>query len=146
MCTTISSRFIKIGRKTKKNINSPFFCLEFQSASKFVKMVHIFSWIHGRENKRIFLPIIYKQHIYILVDENLDYCGFLALYCLMFIFGLVQAVVSIVASGYSCKAVCCRRNSKYPGTVKYLGRNVIFAPPSNTKNPTSGPAPVLLNA
>ena len=72
------------------------------------------------------------QHISILA-------GLLALYGLMLIVGLVQAVVSIVASGFSCAAVCCQKKSNYPG-------NVIFAPPSNTKNPTCGPVPVLLNA
>ena len=51
-----------------------------------------------------------------------------ALYCLMIILGLVQAVTAIVASRFSCAAICCRKNLKYPGTV-------IFAP-----------APVTLNA
>ena len=58
----------------------------------------------------------------------------------MLILGLVQAVTSIVASGFSCAAVCCRQNSKYPG-------NVIFAPPpTNTNNQTFVPAPVVLNS
>ena len=57
----------------------------------------------------------------------------------MLILGLVQAVTSIVASGFSCAAVCCRQNSKYPG-------NVIFAPPINTNNQTFVPAPVVLNS
>ena len=57
----------------------------------------------------------------------------------MLILGLVQAVAAIVASGYSCAAICCRQNSKYPGTV-------IFAPPpTNSNNQTFVPAPVSLN-
>ena len=56
----------------------------------------------------------------------------------MLIIGLVQAVTAIVASGYSCAAVCCRQNSKYPGTV-------IYAPPTNSNNQTFVPAPVSLN-
>ena len=67
-----------------------------------------------------------------------DYSGFLTLYCLMLIASLIQAVAAIVASGYSCAAICCRQNSKYPGTV-------IFAPPTNSNNQTFVPAPVSLN-
>ena len=57
----------------------------------------------------------------------------------MLILGLVQAVSAIVASGYSCAAVCCRQNSNYPGTV-------IFAPPNNTNNQAFNPVPVYLNS
>ena len=57
----------------------------------------------------------------------------------MLILGLVQAVAAIVASGYSCAAICCRQNSNYPGTV-------IFAPPNNTKNETFVPTQVSLNS
>ena len=67
-----------------------------------------------------------------------DYSGFLTLYCLMLIASLIQAAAAIVASGYSCAAVCCRQNSKYPGTV-------IYAPPTNSNNQTFVPAPVSLN-
>jgi len=61
----------------------------------------------------------------------------LALYCLLLIIGLVQAVVSIVAAGYSCSAVCCRQNQNYPATV-------IFAPDPTTINPSTF-VPVALN-
>ena len=40
MCTTISPSFVKIGWKTKKFYNCPFFCSEFQSVSRIVKIVH----------------------------------------------------------------------------------------------------------
>ena len=56
----------------------------------------------------------------------------------MLILGLVQAVTAIVASGYSCAAVCCRNNSKFRGTV-------IFAPSSNTNDHTFVPASAALN-
>ena len=56
----------------------------------------------------------------------------------MLILGLVQAVMAIVASGFSCAAVCCRKNSKFHGTV-------IFAPSTNTNGQTYAPAPVALN-
>ena len=49
----------------------------------------------------------------------------LHLYCLMLIVGLVQAVTSIVAAGYSCSAICCGQNQNYPGVV-------IYAPANNT--------------
>merc|ERR1719350_1069560 len=49
----------------------------------------------------------------------------LILYCLMLIIGLVQAVTSIVAAGYSCSAICCGQNQNYPGVV-------IYAPANNT--------------
>ena len=61
----------------------------------------------------------------------------LALYCLLLIIGLVQAVVSIVAAGYSCSAVCCRQNQNYPATV-------IFASDPTTINPSTF-VPVPLN-
>ena len=64
---------------------------------------------------------------------------FLALYCSMLIVSLVQAVTAIVASGFSCRTVCCRQNSKYRGTV-------IFAPAADTNNQTFFSAPVALNA
>ena len=38
--TTTSPSFIKIRWKTKSFINSPFFCSEFQSISRIVKIVH----------------------------------------------------------------------------------------------------------
>jgi hypothetical protein len=69
-------------------------------------------------------------------NNSEDYSKFLALYCLMLILGLVQAVSAIVASGYSCAAVCCRQNSNYPGTV-------IFAPHNNTNNHAFVPVPVV---
>ena len=48
------------------------------------------------------------------------------LYWILLIIGLVQAVVSIVAAGYSCSAVCCGQNNQnYPGIV-------IYDPASNT--------------
>ena len=56
-----------------------------------------------------------------------DSSGFLALYVLMLILAVVQAVTAIVASGFSCAAVCCGKNSNFHGTL-------IFAP-----------APVALN-
>ena len=43
----------------------------------------------------------------------------LHLYCLLLIVGLVQAVTSIVAAGYSCSAICCGQTQNYPGTVIY---------------------------
>ena len=49
----------------------------------------------------------------------------LALYCMMLIIGLVQAIVAIIAAGYSCSAVCCGQNLNHPGTV-------IYAPNPNT--------------
>ena len=64
---------------------------------------------------------------------------FLALYWSMLILGLVQAVTAIVASGFSCRAVCCCQNSKYRGTV-------IFAPSTNTNDHIFFSAPVALNA
>ena len=50
MYATISLSVIKIGWKTKKNINSQFFCSEFQSVSRIMKIVH--SELH------IYIPII----------------------------------------------------------------------------------------
>merc|ERR1719158_886615 len=41
------------------------------------------------------------------------------LYCIMLIVGLVQALTSIVAAGYSCSAICCGENQNYPGMVIY---------------------------
>ena len=71
----------------------------------------------------------------------------------MLILGLVQAVVSIVASGFSCAALCCQKKSNYPGNVIYVPNNqtfipapVAFAPPTNTNNQTFVPSPVVLNA
>ena len=50
---------------------------------------------------------------------------------------MVQAVVSIVAAGYSCSAVCCGQNNQnYPGIV-------IYDPASNTNQ--SHFTPVALN-
>merc|ERR1712183_1109506 len=49
----------------------------------------------------------------------------LALYCMMLIIGLVQAIVTIIAARYSCSAVCCGQNLNHPGTV-------IYAPNPNT--------------
>merc|ERR1712038_514728 len=49
----------------------------------------------------------------------------LALYCMMLIIGLVQAIIAIIAARYSCSAVCCRQNLNNPGTV-------IYAPNPNT--------------
>ena len=49
----------------------------------------------------------------------------LAMYCMMLIIGLVQAIVAIIAAGYSCSAICCRQNPNHPGTV-------IYAPNPNT--------------
>jgi len=43
----------------------------------------------------------------------------LHLYALLLIVGLVQAVTSIVAAGYSCSAICCGQTQNYPGTVIY---------------------------
>ena len=43
----------------------------------------------------------------------------------LLIIGLVQAVVSIVAAGYSCSAICCGQNQNNPGVV-------IYAPACNT--------------
>ena len=43
----------------------------------------------------------------------------LVLYCLLLIIGLVQAVASIVAAGYSCSAVCCRQNQNFPATMMF---------------------------
>ena len=55
----------------------------------------------------------------------------------MLILGVVQFVTAIVASGYSCAAVCCcRKNSNFRGTV-------IFAPSSNDQ--TFVPASAALN-
>jgi hypothetical protein len=59
----------------------------------------------------------------------------LHLYCLMLIVGLVQAVTSIVAAGYSCSAICCGQNQNYPGVV-------IYAPANSNQ---SHFAPVALN-
>ena len=47
------------------------------------------------------------------------------LYWILLIIGLVQAVVSIVAAGYSCSAICCGQNQNNPGVV-------IYAPACNT--------------
>ena len=41
------------------------------------------------------------------------------LYCILLIVGLVQALTSIVAAGYSCSAICCGENQNYPGMVIY---------------------------
>merc|ERR1711953_1104607 len=49
----------------------------------------------------------------------------LVMYCMMLIIGLVQAIVAIIAAGYSCSAVCCGQNLNHPGTV-------IYAPNPNT--------------
>merc|ERR1712141_379864 len=49
----------------------------------------------------------------------------LAMYCMMLIIGLVQAIVAIIAAGYSCSSVCCGQNLNQPGTV-------IYAPNPNT--------------
>ena len=54
----------------------------------------------------------------------------------LLIIGLVQAVVSIVAAGYSCSAVCCGQNQNNPGVV-------IYAPACNTNQ--SNLTPVALN-
>ena len=43
----------------------------------------------------------------------------LHLYAILLIVGLVQAVTSIVAAGYSCSAICCGQTQNYPGTVIY---------------------------
>ena len=43
----------------------------------------------------------------------------LHLYALLLIVGLVQAVTSIIAAGYSCSAICCGQTQNYPGTVIY---------------------------
>ena len=59
------------------------------------------------------------------------------LYLLLLFIGLVQAVGSIVAAGYSCSAVCCRQNQNYPATV-------IFASDPTTINPSTF-VPVALN-
>merc|ERR1712038_448345 len=61
----------------------------------------------------------------------------LALYCLLLIIGLAQAVVSIIAAGYSCSAVCCRQNQNYPATV-------IFTSDPTTANQSTF-VPVALN-
>ena len=59
------------------------------------------------------------------------------LYCIMLIVGLVQALTSIVAAGYSCSAVCCGQNNQnYPGIV-------IYDPASNTNQ--SHFTPIALN-
>ena len=59
------------------------------------------------------------------------------LYWILLIIGLVQAVVSIVAAGYSCSAVCCGQNNQnYPGIV-------IYDPASNTNQ--SHFTPIALN-
>ena len=60
----------------------------------------------------------------------------LALYCLLLIVGLAQAVVSIVAAGYSCSAVCCRQNQNYPATVIFASN------PTNTNQSTFVPVPL----
>ena len=58
------------------------------------------------------------------------------LYWILLIIGLVQAVVSIVAAGYSCSTVCCGQNNQnYPGIVIY--------DPANTNQ--SHFTPVALN-
>merc|ERR1712141_435098 len=49
----------------------------------------------------------------------------LAMYCMMLIIGLVQAIVAIIAAGYSCSAICCGQNLNHPGTV-------VYAPNPNT--------------
>ena len=49
----------------------------------------------------------------------------LALYCMMLIIGLVQAIVAIIAAGLSCSVICCGQNLNHPGTV-------IYAPNPNT--------------
>ena len=54
----------------------------------------------------------------------------------LLIIGLVQAVVSIVAAGYSCSAICCGQNQNNPGVV-------IYAPACNTNQ--SNLTPVALN-
>ena len=62
------------------------------------------------------------------INHNRYYRGHetsLAMYCMMLIIGLVQAIVAIIAAGYSCSAVCCRQNLNHPGTV-------IYAPNPNT--------------
>ena len=47
------------------------------------------------------------------------------LYWMMLIIGLVQAIVAIIAAGYSCSDICCGQNLNHPGTV-------IYAPNPNT--------------
>merc|ERR1711936_1063848 len=62
------------------------------------------------------------------INHNSYYRGHetsLAMYCMMLIIGLVQAIVAIIAAGYSCSAVCCGQNLNHPGTV-------IYAPNPNT--------------
>ena len=62
------------------------------------------------------------------INHNRYYRGHetsLAMYCMMLIIGLVQAIVAIIAAGYSCSAICCGQNLNHPGTV-------IYAPNPNT--------------
>ena len=60
----------------------------------------------------------------------------------MLIIGLVQAVTSIVAAGYSCSAICCGQNQNYPGVVIYAPANTNqshFVPVgSNVQSTTPG--------
>ena len=83
-----------------------------------------------------FLIVPESIGVALATDSRRDHNN-LALYCLLLIIGLVQAVVSIVAAGYSCSAVCCRQNQNYPATV-------IFASDPTTINQSTF-VPVALN-
>ena len=49
------------------------------------------------------------------------YPGYTACFALQMLIGLLQAVVAIVASGFSCRVVCSG-NSQNPGRVIYSGQ------------------------
>lgn len=53
-----------------------------------------------------------------------EYDTTLALYFMMLIIGLGQAIVAIIAAGYSCSVVCCGQKLNHPG--------VIYTPNPNT--------------
>ena len=57
------------------------------------------------------IGIAHTAHHHYYKTYGGDYSVFLALHCLIFILGLVQAVTAIVASRFSCGAVCCQKSA-----------------------------------
>ena len=67
------------------------------------------------------LPLIVYSGIGFGMSVNRSYQGYSFCFALQMLIGLLQAVVAIVASGFSCRVVCCEK-SQNSGRVIYSGQ------------------------
>ena len=67
------------------------------------------------------LPLIVISGIGFGTSVNRSYQGYAVCFALQMLIGLLQAVVAIVASGFSCRVVCSGK-SQNTGRVIYSGQ------------------------